>query len=148
MNLVDLLEGGAVPRYYFAYGMLTDPEVMGDTPLVGAAVLRNWQFEFLQYANVIPQAGGEVWGSLWQVDDKIMNELDQVEGYPNFYDRKTVPVSCNGKRYVAEVYTMTPESREWLEGTHPSRKYVQRLVNGYRHAGLPMTQIHTALEVL
>lgn len=146
MNLVDLLEGGAVPRYYFAYGMLTDPEVMGDTPLVGAAVLRNWQFEFLQYANVIPQAGSEVWGSLWQADDQLMSELDQVEGYPSFYDRKTVPVVCNGKRYVAEVYTMTPDSIHSLEGTHPSRKYVQQLVNGYRHAGLPMAQISQALR--
>jgi gamma-glutamylcyclotransferase (GGCT)/AIG2-like uncharacterized protein YtfP len=145
MKLNDIYESQAMPRYYFAYGMLTDPKVMGDVPLVGPAVLNNFEFELIQYANVFPQGGSKVYGALWRVNDQIISELDQVEGYPNFYDRKTVPVICKGKRYVAEVYTMTPESREWLEGTYPSESYIKKLVNGYRHAGIPTQQISQGL---
>ena len=146
MKLAHLYEAGALPRYYFAYGMLTDPKIMGDIPLVGPAVLQNFRFELVQYANLVPEAGSRVHGSLWQVNDQIISELDQIEGYPNFYDRKTVPVVSNGKRYVAEVYIMTPESREWLEGTYPGKGYVRKLINGYRHAGLPIEQIYQGLE--
>lgn len=145
MNLTHLWETNAVPRYYFAYGMLTDPEVMGDIPLVGAAVLNNWRFELLQFANLVPASGSRVYGALWQANDQIMHELDQVEGYPNFYDRKTMPVTCQGRRYVAEVYIMTPESREDLIDTQPNKGYIRRLMRGYSHAGLPIEQIQQGL---
>ena len=134
-------------RYYFAYGMLTDPDIMGDIPMVGSAVLEGYAFELLAYANLIPAAGARTHGVLWEADDDIMEQLDRVEGYPTFYTRKLVPVVAdNGEQYTAEVYIMTKQSRRRLEGTAPSADYVDRLINGYKHAGLPLQQLRDALE--
>lgn len=134
-------------RYYFAYGMLTDPEIMGDLPMVGTAVLDNHVFELLQFANVIAAPGSRVVGVLWEVDDDVMAELDRVEGYPTFYTRKLVPVVADdGETYRAEVYVMTRRSRQQLRDTYPSEQYISRLINGYKHAGVPLTQLRDALE--
>jgi gamma-glutamylcyclotransferase (GGCT)/AIG2-like uncharacterized protein YtfP len=140
-----ILEDGEAPIHYLAYGMLTDPELMPGATLIGKAVVRNFAFELLSFANVFPQAGSQLEGSLWAINRKMMAELDRVEGYPDFYDRKTVPAYCQGTKYEANIYTMTPESRDNLLDSQPSEKYIQRLVNGYRHAGISLDQIRDAI---
>ena len=132
------------PIYYFAYGMLTDPRIMSEAEYVGTAVLRNHQLEFRGYANVIP-GPGNMQGVLWSLDRKKLHELDLTEGYPTLYDRKTVPVFVNGRRFEAMIYTMTPETRERLEGRPPSRNYIMRLVKGYNAADISLQQISQAL---
>ena len=41
-----MVEGrnGDVPIYYFAYGMLTDPQLMHGLELVGVGELRNFEY--------------------------------------------------------------------------------------------------------
>jgi hypothetical protein len=141
-----LMEAGAMPIYYFAYGMLTDPDYMAGAELIGAATLNNFEFELLGHANVHPQAGASSAGVLWAIDRQLLSELDRVEGYPHYYDRKTVPVMCDGQRYEAEVYSMTPESRARSQGQPVSPRYVQTVVKGYNHAGVPVTQIDQAYQ--
>lgn len=138
--------GTDTPIYYFAYGMLTDPANVPNAKLVGRAVLPNFRFEMLQYANVVPDAGSKLFGTLWEIDDKLLRQLDRIEGYPSFYDRKTVPVAVDGKRYEAEVYVMTPHARDSLEGTTPDDSYIKQVANGYRNAGIPLSQMEDALE--
>lgn len=140
------MESGAMPIYYFAYGMLTDPDNMSGAELIGAATLNNFQFELFAHANVYPTAGASTMGVLWAIDRQLLGHLDQIEGYPHYYDRKTVPVFANGQRYEAEVYTMTPESRYHSQGRSTSKKYVDSLVRGYTNAGVPLTQIKTAYQ--
>jgi gamma-glutamylcyclotransferase (GGCT)/AIG2-like uncharacterized protein YtfP len=141
-----LLESGEAPIYYFAYGMLCDPTIMKSADLIGMATLPNFEYELLQFANVVPTPGSKVYGTLWNITRKFLSELDMVEGYPQFYDRKTVPVMVNGKRYEAAVYTMTPESRDTLQGSHPSQRYINKIVRGYKHAGVPLDQLRNALK--
>jgi hypothetical protein len=57
-----------------------------------------------------------------------------------------VPVQCNGKRYEAFVYTLTPESRQELEGSEPSKSYINKLVRGYNNAGIPLEQLQRTLK--
>ena len=142
-----LTEAGQPPIYYFAYGMLTDPEIMQLAEFIGAAKLPNFSFEFCGYANVFPNRDSVV-GVLWNVSREFLADLDRTEGYPHMYDRKTVPVIANGQRYEAFVYTMTPETRNQLWGAVPSQRYLHRLVNGYDHAGLSLAQIKAALTDL
>jgi gamma-glutamylcyclotransferase (GGCT)/AIG2-like uncharacterized protein YtfP len=130
--------------YYFAYGMLTDPEVMQGLDMVGKAVLSNYAFEFAQFANVYPDPGSSVYGTLWAIDRETLEELDHIESYPTFYTRHTAQVKSQGKTYTAQVYVMTEESRADLEGYPPSSHYLQRLARGYSHAGLPTQQIKQA----
>jgi gamma-glutamylcyclotransferase (GGCT)/AIG2-like uncharacterized protein YtfP len=136
------------PIFYFAYGMLTDPEVMQGIDMVGAAVLSNYAFEFAQFANVSVQPGQQVHGTLWSIDSDVLHELDQIEGYPDFYTRHTVSVRSRGRMYSAQVYSMTSDSRQDLVGSPPSNAYIQKLVRGYQHAGLPLTQIKSAIDSL
>ena len=141
-----ITESGEVLTKYFAYGMLCDPDIMQSAELIGMATLPNFQYELLQFANVVPTAGAKVYGTLWNVSRKFLSELDMVEGYPKFYDRKTVPVTVNGQRYEAALYTMTPESRDTLEGSRPSQRYINKIVRGYKHAGVPLDQLRNALK--
>lgn len=137
--------GDPEPIYYFAYGMLTNPAQMEGAEFVGAATLPNFAFEFRGYANVYPQRGA-VLGVLWKVSREWLAHLDRVEGYPSLYDRKTVPVYSGGHRYEANLYTMTPATREQLEDRKPSRSYLMRLVKGYNNADLPLQQISRAMK--
>lgn len=149
MILDDLYEGrnGDVPVYYFAYGMLTDPQIMGDSELVGVGELRNFEYEMFAYANVNPTPGRSVYGCLWAIDRQFIASLDRIEGYPSLYDRRTVPVYIDGKKYAAEVYIMTPATREDFYDTQPTQNYVNRIVRGYRAAGVPMFQLERAVQV-
>lgn len=141
-----LLEAGEQPIYYFAYGMLTDPDIMQGVELVGVAELPNFRYEMLQYANVFPDSGSTVYGCLWRVSRQLIGKLDQIEGYPQLYDRKTVPAYVDGKKYIAELYTMTPATRDQLSGTVPKQSYVNKIVRGYSHAGVPLEQVKLALK--
>lgn len=142
-----ILEITDTPVYYFAYGMLTDPEIMQDIDMVGKAVLNGYAFEFAQFANVKPNPGSRVYGTLWIIDRQILQDLDRIEGYPDFYTRKQLPVTSQGKSYTAEVYTMTDDSRADLQGNPPSSHYLQKLARGYSHAGLPTAQIERAQKM-
>lgn len=148
MFLANLLEAGEQPTYYFAYGMLTDPEIMAGLELVGVAKLPNFRYEMFAYANVIPEPGSAVYGCLWKVNRKVIADLDKIEGYPQLYDRKVVPAYVDGQKYPAEVYTMTPASREQLADTTPRQSYIDKIVRGYNHAGVPLDQVKQALKAL
>ena len=141
-----ITEAGEVPTYYFAYGMLTDPRIMNGVELVGKATLENFTLEMLHFANVVSTKGGRVFGSLWQVDRQLISQLDRIEGYPHLYDRKTVPVTANGQRYVAEIYTMTPQTREDMQGHPPTQDYINKIARGYKNAGIPIQQLKNALK--
>jgi len=144
----ELHEAGGLPTYYFSYGMLCDPNNMEGIHLIGVAELRNFEYVMYQYANVEPHSGSKVYGCLWEVDRRIISQLDQVEGYPELYDRRTYPVYCDGEKYVAEVYVMTPYTLRRVQGTVPSRQYIQMVKIGYSHAGVPLHQLYDALDML
>lgn len=134
--------------YYFAYGMLTDPDYMEAADLVGPAVLNNFKFKLYQYANVEASPGSTVVGALWRIDQDLLDELDMVEGYPSLYNRITVPVYSSGKMYKAQIYTMTLDTRQRLKKSYPSEHYIQTIIKGYKHAGLNLDQLYNSLEEL
>lgn len=145
MHIKDIItEAGSEPIYYFAYGMLTDPQMMPGAEFIGHGILQNYAYEFARYANVYEQGGSQVDGVLWELPTDYIRELDQVEGYPHFYGRKTVPVISGGQRYEAWVYYMTPSARSSLQGQLPSNSYVMSILNGFRHAGITPQQVSDA----
>ena len=137
-----------VPTYYFAYGMLCDPNIMEGADLIGVGQLKNFKYEMFRYANVLPDNGSTVSGCLWQITNEFLSQLDRIEGYPYLYDRKTVPVYVDGQKYVAHVYTMTPGTRDEMTGTYPSNDYIHRIEKGYDNAGVPFEQLDAALTAL
>lgn len=150
MKIQEILESQEYPEtpvYYLAYGMLTDPEIMRGLKLVGVGELRNFELKMYSWANVETSPGKSVYGCLWEIDRRVISELDKAEGYPSLYDRRTYPVYLDGKKYAAEVYVMTPQTVEEHQETSPSQRYVNRIVRGYKNAGVPLSQLSRALKV-
>lgn len=140
---------GAPKIYYFAYGMLTNPGIMQGAKLIGAAKLKNHRLEFYQFANIEESAGDTVHGALWQLPNGYVRQLDQIEGYPYMYDRRTVLVYCQGEKYSAEVYKMTPQFKEYFGmRKSPGRRYLEKLYRGYDRVGIPFEQLKNALAEL
>ena len=138
-----ITEAGGQPIYYFAYGMLTDPGIMQGAQFVGRGQLQNYKFEFHKFADVVQTGGRHVDGVLWELQDEAMlRYLDGIEGYPNLYGRKIVPIFVDGQKYEAWVYYMTPSTHDWAsENRMPSHSYVTTIVNGYKHAGISTQQV-------
>jgi gamma-glutamylcyclotransferase (GGCT)/AIG2-like uncharacterized protein YtfP len=147
MRLRQLInERGENPTYYFAYGMLTDPDNMPGATYLGQAELRNYRMEFWHWADVVPSAGDVVYGALWTLPDGMLKKLDNTEGYPDLYGRKVVPVFYKNKRIEAIVYYMTPQTHEMIRDRQPSKRYLQTMMSGYVNSGIPGKQIHQALK--
>ena len=131
---------------YFAYGMLTDPDYMKGARKVGAATVKNFEFEFWRFANMAYKPGATSHGALWLINRQMLDYLDTVESYPVMYDRRTVPVYYKNNKVLAQMYTLTKEYRQQFLKTSPDSSYLDNLYSGYNHFGLPISQIDNALN--
>lgn len=129
-----------ITDWYFAYGMLTNPDFMERAQFMGPARLTGYRPEMLQFANVVPDRDHEFLGVLWGIDRQILRELDQIEGYPDFYLRHHVRVYPHNTPAPVEawVYMMTPSSRLGMADRAPGRNYLRSVESGYRHAGISL----------
>ena len=124
---------------YFAYGMNTNDSVMSKTSIrLGPAVLLDYKWEMLQFANVFESPGDSAVGILWDIDEVELQDLDYREGYPSFYDRIVALVEHEGEQKRAWVYYMTPHYRTKLTGVQPSEHYYNSVVEGYAQDGLQL----------
>ena len=122
---------------YFAYGMNTNNNAMSKTSKrLGPAVLLDYKWEMLQFANVFEMRGVTSIGILWEIDENELKELDMREGYPTFYDRVVAEVEYNGELVQAWVYYMTPEYRTKLANEKPSQQYYDSVVEGFAQDGI------------
>ena len=128
---------------YFAYGMNTNNNQMSPSAeRLGPAVLPNYTWEMLLYANVYEEPGTSALGILWEIDDEVLAGLDQREGYPVFYNRVFVDVHHNGAVKQAWVYTMTESNRSHLLGTTPSKHYYESVIEGFATDGLSVANLN------
>ena len=128
-------------KLYFAYGMNTNKEEMSyrcpsAVPL-GKAVLPGYRFEFKSFATIVPSPKDSVEGVLWTITDTDESALDLLEGYPEFYDKKTVSVKHDNQSYIAMTYIMGPREK----GYAPSSGYYSMVSEGYQSFGLSQQQL-------
>jgi gamma-glutamylcyclotransferase (GGCT)/AIG2-like uncharacterized protein YtfP len=132
---------GKSVKLYFAYGMNTNQEQMAvrcPTALpIGKAVLPGYRFEFKSFATIVPSPGESVEGVLWTITETDELALDMLEGYPEFYDKKTVSVEHQGQPYIAMTYIMGPRE----QGYPPSDGYYNMVSQGYQTFGLSQHQL-------
>lgn len=122
--------------------MLTNRNIMDPCAnLVGAGTLHDWSFEMLNYANVYKDPGYSCQGVLWEVNADILQDCDYREGYPTMYDREIVEVNCQGEKYLAWVYTLTPDARIDYQSRSASRSYCHAVTTGYKQHGINLDQI-------
>ena len=128
-------------KLYFAYGMNTNrDEMAGRCPnarALGKALLPDYRFEFKSFATIVPSPKETVEGVLWTITETDESALDILEGYPEFYDKKTVSVEHNGQSYIAMTYIMG--LRE--QGYAPSNSYYSMVSEGYQTFGLSQQQL-------
>jgi len=131
---------------YFAYGMNTNPREMatrcpGATSL-GHAQLINHSFRFAQHADVEVCKGSYVDGVLWNINEQNLKALDNLEGYPYYYDRVVATVMHESRAYHALVYRMQPGQRI----SEPTLGYYNLVLEGYRAHGVPTEQLENSVN--
>jgi gamma-glutamylcyclotransferase (GGCT)/AIG2-like uncharacterized protein YtfP len=128
-------------KLYFAYGMNTNKEEMAyrcpGAVAMGRAVLPGYRFEFKSFATIVPNPKESVEGVLWTITESDESALDMLEGYPEFYDKKTVSVEHNDQSYIAMTYIMGPRE----QGYAPSDGYYSMVSEGYQSFGLSQKQL-------
>ena len=128
-------------KLYFAYGMNTNQEEMSyrcpDARALGKAMLPGYRLEFKSFATIVPSPKESVEGVLWTIIDSDESALDMLEGYPEFYDKKTVSVEHDNQSYIAMTYIMSPRE----QGHAPSDGYYSMVSEGYQSFGLSQQQL-------
>ena len=128
-------------KLYFAYGMNTNKEEMAyrcpGARALGKAVLPGYRFEFKSFATIVPSPKESVEGVLWTITQSDESALDMLEGYPEFYDKKSVSVEHDNQSYIAMTYIMGPRE----QGYAPSDGYYSMVSEGYQTFGLSQQQL-------
>ena len=132
---------GKSVKLYFAYGMNTNKEEMAyrcpRARALGKAILPGYRLEFKSFATIVPSPKETVEGVLWTITELDESALDVLEGYPEFYDKKTVLVEYNNQSYIAMTYIMGPRE----QGYAPSDGYYSMVSEGYQAFGLNQRQL-------
>jgi gamma-glutamylcyclotransferase (GGCT)/AIG2-like uncharacterized protein YtfP len=85
----------------------------------------------------VPNPKESVEGVLWTITDTDESALDILEGYPEFYDKKTVLIEHGNQSYIAMTYIMGPRE----QGQAPSDGYYSMVSEGYQSFGLSQQQL-------
>lgn len=140
---------------YFAYGSNLHLRQFrrrcpGSTPLKRAR-LPGYRLAFKRYsktrkggvADVVEDAGSEVWGALYEIDGACLDALDRFEEAPRAYRRDTVRVTDDdGVELEAFIY-FANKTGDFA----PSRQYLGLIINGARDHNLPEEYIESLQAV-
>ena len=133
--MAQLRDGG---HAYFAYGSNLSARQMAQRcpdatdPRRATLADHDWLINERGVATVEPFAGSEVHGVLWQVSDRDLATLDSAEGVPVRYRRDRLTVRTEDGTSPAWVYI---DHRS--EPGPPRPGYLERILEGARHHGLP-----------
>ena len=126
---------------YFSYGMNTNRSGMAQrcpgALSLGHARLIDYSFRFATHADVVKCRGSYVDGVLWSIDQTHLSNLDLLEGYPYYYNRRRLRVAHEDRIVLAETYYMQPGNLDSL----PGQGYFDMVVEGYKEHKVPTEQL-------
>ena len=96
-------------------------------------------------ASICEKAGAYVEGVLFELTNSDLNRLDQYEGVPKIYLRKSVTLLINDGRVIAaETYVANP-----MEGApfKPSKAYIDAIIEGAIENGLSQDYVEELRKV-
>jgi gamma-glutamylcyclotransferase (GGCT)/AIG2-like uncharacterized protein YtfP len=130
---------------YFAYGANMEPRRFKrrcpSAVALGRARLPDYRLAFTRYsraerggvADIVAEPDAEVWGALYDIDERCFDTLDEYEGAPRAYRRESVRVIDDaGDAHDAVVYVANKTG-----DFAPSRQYLAVIAEGARAHGLP-----------
>lgn len=109
---------------------------------LGAVTLEGYQFEFKGCATIVKDQNNKVQGVLWEITDDCERSLDILEGYPGYYNKRTVKIFYQGQWINAMTYLMYPHEPIGV----PSQSYYDMLAEGYTEHGIHLDQIDSAVD--
>ena len=150
---------------YFAYGSNMDWKQMKErcpsARFVGIATLKDHIVAYTRksekrgcgVADIVPSKGHDVWGVVYQIDERDVGKLDRCENYApgrekNGYLREERHIFENGDRkmpLLVSTYVAIKEDNP----PPPNAAYVDQLVNGAKFWHLPHDYVRElkAIEV-
>jgi hypothetical protein len=140
-------------RYYFAYGMNTNLDEMAQrcpkAINLGCCTLKGFELKFRHHADIDQVEGSEMEGVLWDITPDCERALDNLEGYPYYYDKIEVVVNPatpvgHMTHIMAMAYIMTSKGLEHP----PSIQYEDCLIEGYTANGLDVMKLTSKIEEL
>ena len=127
--------------YYLAYGMNTNLSSMATrcpaAQSLGKITLPGHKLAFKYFCDIESAVDREIECVLWNI-------TDATEGYPDFYGKKEVDVTHNGRKIRAMIYYMTGRDQP----AQPSESYLNMVTQGYSEHNINIMQLVTALEEL
>lgn len=134
-------------KYYLAYGMNTNLSGMyhrcPEAVSLGKVVLADHEFVFKHHADAEYKPNHAMECALWYITDACEKSLDALEGYPWYYDKKTVKVLWQGKEIEAMIYYMTDA---FDMPAKPSQSYLDMVIQGYHQHEMNTGAVHMAYE--
>lgn len=138
---------------HFGYGSNMSEDYMKQyTPglkYVMNARLPNFEIQFRKYSDnmkggissIIPKPGGMIYGVLYTIPKKEMEELDILEDVPlGIYARETFQVlGEDGKWYAADLYRVTEPKGPFA----PAKQYLDLMIAGATEHGINAEWIAT-----
>lgn len=134
--------GNVHMTYYLCYGTpLMDRSIerqIEGLRLEGQGLLRGWRMDFSNNGkpNLKQDAGSQVWGNLYLIEESKLAELDKFEG-----GSQRVKVSALFEWEPEEAYVCVYPA----QGGAADPEFVKALREIYRQASLPQAQIDQAL---
>lgn len=131
-------------KYYLAYGMNTNLQSMRDrcpaARSLGAVVLTNHSLVFKYHADMQYDIGVNSECVLWQITDACEQSLDALEGFPHYYQKKTVEIYHQAQPLECMIYYMVSDSAPGA----PPDSYYNMVLRGYQQHDLDITALETA----
>jgi len=112
MTHLNVFVYGSLKKGYSNSNLLNDQEYLGEFK-----TLDKYSMVSLgTFPGVFLNGGSsQIQGELYEVSQACMDSLDQLEGYPNFYDRVLVQIeNSQGDIYVAWIYYL-PSEMDYLD---------------------------------
>lgn len=132
-------------KFYIAYGANLNVSQMRKrcptAKLMGTAMLKDYQLLFRGAATIVPNFGRSVPIAIWELDKQCERTLDQYEGFPKCYSKKTLPVELNGQIIMAFAYVMNVG-----EPMLPNKAYFEAIKTGYSTMRLPIQYLYNAIQ--
>lgn len=135
-------------KFYLAYGMNTNLDEMKfrcpNAVKLGVVTLPGYKLAFRKHCDIIKDDYETVDCVLWHISEDCEYHLDQLEGYPTYYDKTEVTVFFKDKPIKAMVYFMT-DTIFSHPLSYPSQHYLDCVTDGYLDNEICLRQIKEAL---
>src|SRR5690554_8044142 len=98
---------GTLRKGGYNHGLMGEAEILANLKLTGFSMVSLGSYPAVYMNN---QADKAIHAELYLVDETTFARLDQLEGYPDFYNRSQIEVKlANGQPIKAWIYHMSQE---------------------------------------